>query len=116
LPKGGDDASSAAWYSLNKLNLSSLAFDHAEILHDAIDWLVHSPAETMVVLRLLPEVFTVGDVQALFRAFGVPLTRAKKWCEAVEENCLAARLPGRKRLYRSLLVDATLCFRSDFKG
>ncbi len=39
--KGGDDASEAAWFSLETLDLSSLAFDHSQIVRDMIAWTEH---------------------------------------------------------------------------
>lgn len=36
--KGGDDASSASWFKINKKVLNELSFDHRKILTDYLKW------------------------------------------------------------------------------
>ena len=78
-PQGGDDAALAAWVKVG--DPIDLAFDHAEILDQALAWLRRGVIDrtSTLALQLLPESFGVEDVQALFRGLGLTRRQAASW-------------------------------------
>ena len=63
-PRAGDDATEACWWSTG--DLPPLAFDHAEILSYAIKRLRYKLEYTAVGFELLPETFTLSELQAAY--------------------------------------------------
>ncbi len=64
--KAGDDASKAQWFPLSALPV--LAFDHQRILQMAIDRLKGKIRYQPVGFELLPEKFTIPDLQRLYES------------------------------------------------
>ena len=64
--KGGDDAASAKWFELE--TISSLAFDHDRILRMALSRLKERICFEPIGFELLPEVFTMTELQNLYEA------------------------------------------------
>ena len=64
--KGGDDAASARWFSMNEV--PSLAFDHDRILRMAVNGLKERICFEPIGFELLPEVFTMTELQNLYEA------------------------------------------------
>lgn len=64
--QGGDDAAKAEWFAVD--NLPSLAFDHQVILADALSYLRRQIHFHPVGYDLLPEKFTIKDLQTLYEA------------------------------------------------
>lgn len=64
--RGGDDAARAEWFSLDKV--PSLAFDHDYILRMATQELRRQIHFEPVGFRLLPEKFTIKELQMLYEA------------------------------------------------
>ena len=62
--EGGDDASQARWFPTE--GLPSLAFDHAEIIAYAIRRLRYKLEYTAVGFELLPEEFTLSELQRVY--------------------------------------------------
>lgn len=60
----GDDASETGWFSM--FNLPELAFDHREILEYALTRLRYKLEYTAVGFRLLPDVFTLSELQRAY--------------------------------------------------
>ncbi len=64
--KGGDDAASAQWFDFSEI--PSLAFDHERILRKAVSCLKERICFEPVGFELLPEVFTMPELQNLYEA------------------------------------------------
>ena len=64
--RGGDDAASAEWYPLSAL--PELAFDHDRILKVALERLKQKIHFEPVGFELLPEVFTMSQLQKLYES------------------------------------------------
>lgn len=64
--KGGDDAASARWFAMDEV--PSLAFDHDRILRMAVNRLKERICFEPIGFELLPEVFTMPELQNLYEA------------------------------------------------
>lgn len=64
--RGGSDASEAAWFPAEAL--PDLAFDHAQIIQDARERLRVKVRREPAGLDLLPEAFTLSQLQAVYEA------------------------------------------------
>lgn len=64
--KGGDDAASARWFAYDEI--PSLAFDHDLILRMAMNRLKERICFEPIGFELLPEVFTMTELQNLYEA------------------------------------------------
>lgn len=64
--KSGDDAADAKWFALNEV--PQLAFDHDQILRRAEQALRQQIHFEPVGFELLPEVFTIKELQNLYEA------------------------------------------------
>ena len=64
--KGGDDAADARWFGLNEI--PPLAFDHDHILRVAQKRLREEIHFTPVGFELLPDIFTLPQLQALYES------------------------------------------------
>ena len=62
--EGGSDASQASWFPMDELPM--LAFDHAEIISYAIRRLRYKLEYTAVGFELLPEKFTLSELQKTY--------------------------------------------------
>lgn len=66
LVAAGDDARNARWFSIDKI--PQLAFDHAKILHVALQRLRNKIQYQPVGFELLPKKFTLTQLQTLYEA------------------------------------------------
>ena len=62
--RGGDDADEAAWFPIG--DLPQLAFDHADIIHAALERLRRDIHFEPIGFDLLDEEFTIPDLQRLY--------------------------------------------------
>jgi 8-oxo-dGTP diphosphatase len=71
------DAARAEWFDVSEDGgLPSLAFDHAKLLGKALDHLRQRVGETALCFELLPQEFTLSELQTLMEAIlGRPLDR-----------------------------------------
>ena len=70
--KGGDDAAEAKWFSVNDLHELNLAFDHAQIIEDAIDRLRERIHFEPIGFNLLDKEFTMPQLQNIYIAIVNP--------------------------------------------
>lgn len=72
--RGGDDAACAKWFAIDEI--PTLAFDHDRILREAMKKLRERICFEPVGFELLPEVFTMPELQNLYEAIlGVKFDR-----------------------------------------
>ena len=64
--KGGDDAATARWFAMDEVPI--LAFDHDRILRMAVNRLKERICFEPIGFELLPEVFTMTELQNLYEA------------------------------------------------
>src|SRR5262249_3024689 len=93
---GGD---AVAWFDAEGPEpLPPLAFDHADLLRYALDPLRRRLREAPLAFRLLPERFTLSELQALFEALlGRRLDR-RNFRRRVSEIGLVEAVPGERRV------------------
>jgi 8-oxo-dGTP diphosphatase len=93
--RASGDAALARWFDV--ADLPRLAFDHAELLKQALEHLRRRIAEAPVCFELLPEEFTLSELQALVEAIlGRPVDR-RNFRRKVHELGLVEEAPGVRR-------------------
>lgn len=100
--RAGSDAAAAGWYPVETALAGPLAFDHSEILRDAVERARAKLEYTDVAASFLPEHFTIADVRRIYEAvWGVALDPGnfqRKITPVFERVSGAdARSPGRGR-------------------
>jgi ADP-ribose pyrophosphatase YjhB (NUDIX family) len=63
--KANDDATDVKLFSLEELETTALAFDHKQIIKDAIEQIIKDLLQTTVAEEFLPSEFTYSELQAL---------------------------------------------------
>ena len=66
--KGGDDAAEAKWFSIEELPKLNLAFDHAQIIQDAIERLRERIHFEPIGFNLLDDMFTMPQLHNIYLA------------------------------------------------
>jgi 8-oxo-dGTP diphosphatase len=64
-PRGDNDAADAKWFPISCL--PELAFDHTEIIADALGQLRNKLEYSVVVFQLLPETFDIAQITGLYQ-------------------------------------------------
>jgi 8-oxo-dGTP diphosphatase len=64
-PRGNSDASDAKWFPISRF--PELAFDHSEIIADALVQLQNNMESTAMVFQLLPETFDITQITGLYQ-------------------------------------------------
>jgi 8-oxo-dGTP diphosphatase len=85
-PRAASDAAASAWFSLDQL--PPLAFDHEEIVGLALQRLRAKLQYSTIGFRLLPETFTLGELQQLYETIGGdPLDKRnfRKWILGLDQ-------------------------------
>ena len=67
-PVAADDADGAEWLSVAEARESRLAFDHGQILEDALTWLSVALERTTLATALLAEEFTISELREVYEA------------------------------------------------
>lgn len=62
----GEQASDAAWHSVNALDLDSLAFDHGEIVHTALERIRGKVDYTDIAFELVPQTFSIPELRSVY--------------------------------------------------
>lgn len=90
--KGGDDAATARWFAQDEI--PSLAFDHDRILRMAINCLKERICFEPIGFELLPEVFTMTELQNLYEAIlGVKFDRRNFYNKMLKLGILSEAEP-----------------------
>lgn len=90
--RGGDDASEAQWFSYD--DVPSLAFDHDRILRMALRHLKDRICFEPVGFDLLPDVFTMTELQRLYEAIlGVKFDRRNFYNKMLKLEVLTSAEP-----------------------
>ena len=90
--RGGDDASEAQWFSYD--DVPSLAFDHDRILRMALRHLRDRICFEPVGFDLLPDVFTMTELQRLYEAIlGVKFDRRNFYNKMLKLEVLTSAAP-----------------------
>ena len=94
VPEAGDDAASARWTSVDEL-LSAprkVAFDHATMVHDAVEWVRDALEDTSLATRMCPAPFTVAELRDVYEVV---------WDQALDPRNFHRKMTGTP----GLLVD-----------
>jgi len=75
--KGGDDAAEAKWFPINEISELKLAFDHAQIIQDAIEKLRERIHFEPIGFQLLDKEFTMPQLQNIYIAILDPAEENK---------------------------------------
>jgi len=90
--KGGDDAAVARWFAQDEI--PSLAFDHDRILRMAISRLKERICFEPIGFELLPEVFTMTELQNLYEAIlGIKFDRRNFYNKMLKLGILSEAEP-----------------------
>lgn len=96
---GADDAAEACW--ADPRGDLPLAFDHAEIMTAALDWLAREVAEGWAGLEILPRQFGDQDLKDLFHAIGKTNRQATAWRDRLLRAGRIEAVPRRAGRYRA---------------
>ncbi|MBQ8673282.1 MAG: NUDIX hydrolase [Bacteroides sp.] len=99
--KGGDDAANARWLAMNEI--PRLAFDHDRILRMAVNCLKERICFEPIGFELLPEVFTMTELQNLYEAIlEVKFDRRNFYSKMLKLGILAEAEPRPKNASRRI--------------
>jgi 8-oxo-dGTP diphosphatase len=98
----GDDAAAVKWFSLGSETPNiSLAFDHPEILSRGLERLQTQLTRTDLAFELVPESFTVGELQSVYEAIlakEADTRNFRRKFNRMVDDGLIARAPGKRHL------------------
>ncbi len=99
--KGTDDATIARWHEM--VSIPELAFDHAMIVHDALECLLSMVDLGDRGVELLPKAFTMADIERLFRSIGETPEEAEHWRDYMLDLGRIEPVPRSKTKYRKVV-------------
>ena len=89
---------STAWVDIDELSGLDIAFDHENIIGDAIERLRSKVGYSLVAMNLLPDEFTLGELQAIHeKILGVELDKSS-FRKRIEKATDIEPIEGRMRL------------------
>ncbi len=91
----GDDAAKARWYSVGAI--PPLAFDHAEIVEMALNRLKGKIRYQPVGFELLPEKFTLSDLQHIYEAILQKKLDKRNFRKKIDKTELVIRLNEKEK-------------------
>jgi 8-oxo-dGTP diphosphatase len=98
VPEQSAASADVAWFDATGPDLPPLAFDHATLMGYAVDHLRRRIREAPLAFRLLPERFTLTELQAVFEAvLGRALDR-RNFRRRVDQIGLVEEVPGERRV------------------
>jgi 8-oxo-dGTP diphosphatase len=101
----GDDAAKAEWFSVGtEIPEILLAFDHEEILASGLKRLQDQVTRSDVAFELVPESFTVGELQSVYEAIlskDSDIRNFRRKFKRMVDEGLIARAPGKRHLGKS---------------
>jgi 8-oxo-dGTP diphosphatase len=89
--EGSDDAAEAAWFGVG--DPIELAFDHAQILAEALTWLREGTVQGDLGIRLLPATFETRNARNLFEDLGLSSIQARGWLKKAVRSGRVVALP-----------------------
>jgi 8-oxo-dGTP diphosphatase len=105
--KGGDDAYDTRWFSLRNPP-DKLAFDHSQILQDALKRIIGKISYSPIAFSLVPQKFTWNDLQNVYEiVLGKKLSTSNfrrkilstYFIEEIKETIKGIRTPGRPSIF-----------------
>ena len=108
--KGGDDAAAARWFAMDEI--PSLAFDHDKMLRMAISRLKERICFEPIGFELLPEIFTMTELQNLYEAIlGVKFDRRNFYNKMLKLGILSEAAPRPAKVSRRTPIK--YCFNAE---
>lgn len=98
-PKAGSDAKVISWVAIKGEGVDkSLAFDHRDILRDAIRRLRAKLEYSPIAAYLLPEEFTLQELQHVYELIMEETFSKKAFRVQVEKADIVEEIPGKKKV------------------
>jgi len=96
--RAGSDAAAAHWQSIHGSQVDfALAFDHAQILQDALARLRDKLDYSDIAVHLLPQVFTLSELQRVYEVIMQEKLNKSSFRQRVERAGLVEPIPGEMR-------------------
>lgn len=114
VPTAGSDAAAARWFSVNEA--PQMAFDHATIVARALERIRGKVRYAPIGFNLLPERFTMGELQRLYEALLLRPFDASNFAKAVQKSLILTDVIVKTRSVRKGPHRPAPLYRFDEKG